>query len=142
MSTFDQQRIIEAATRARDYAQALYSNFQVGAALEAEDGCIFTGCNIESSTYGLTVCAERVAIWKALSEGKRRFKRIAVVADTEQLTPPCGACLQIMWDFCGNIPVVLANLQGDTETLPLRDLYPRPFDAHFLSSEAATVEKD
>ena len=126
------QKIIGAAIDARKRAMASFSNFLVGAAIEAEDGTIFTGCNIESSTYELTMCAERVAIWKALSEGAGAFKHIVVVADTERLTPPCGACRQLIWEFCGDIPVVLANLRGHTETLQMRDLLPRPFDARFL----------
>lgn len=104
----------------------------MGAAIETEDGAIYTGCNIESATYGLTMCAERVAIWKALSEGARKFKRIAVVTNTGPLTPPCGSCRQIIWEFCGDVPVVLANLRGDTETLQMAELLPRPFDARFL----------
>lgn len=111
---------------------ARFSGFKVGAALEAVAGTVFTGCNIENATYGLTVCAERVAVWKALSEGERRFTRIAVVADTDALTPPCGPCRQILWEFCGDIEIVLANLQGSTETLRLASLFPRPFDVSFL----------
>ena len=129
--------IIEAATAARNCALARFSNFCVGAALEAEDGQVFSGCNIESAAYELTMCAERVTIWKALSEGARRFRRIAVVADTERLTPPCGACRQLIWEFCGDIPVVLANLRGDTETLQMSELLPRPFDAQFLEETRA-----
>ena len=127
-----QEAIIEAATSARNCALAQFSKFCVGAALEAEDGTIYTGCNIESASYELTMCAERVTIWKALSEGARKFTRIAVVADTERLTPPCGACRQIIWEFCGDVPVVLANLRGRTETLQMAELLPRPFDAKFL----------
>ena len=133
MSVKVEQDIIEAAIHARDCALAQFSKFCVGAALEAEDGQIYTGCNIESAAYELTMCAERVTIWKALSEGARKFTRIAVVADTERLTPPCGACRQIIWEFCGDIPVILANLRGDTETLQMADLLPRPFDAAFLT---------
>ena len=132
-----EEAIIEAATGARDCALAQFSKFCVGAALEAEDGTIYTGCNIESSAYELTMCAERVTIWKALSEGARRFRRIAVVADTSRLTPPCGACRQIIWEFCGDIPVILANLRGDTETLMMSALLPRPFDAQFLEETGA-----
>jgi cytidine deaminase len=131
-STDNNRNLIEAATNARQCALARYSNFCVGAALEAEGGAVYTGCNIESAAYEQTICAERVAIWKALSEGKRRFHQLAVVVDTERLTPPCGACRQVIWEFCGDIPVVLANLRGDTETLQMRDLLPRPFDANFL----------
>jgi cytidine deaminase len=133
------EEIIGAATRARNCALAPYSKFCVGAAVEADDGRIFTGCNVESAAYELTMCAERVTIWKALSEGARKFRRVAVVADTARLTPPCGACRQLIWEFCGDIPVVLANLRGDTETLQMRDLLPRPFDAQFLD-EARTNE--
>jgi cytidine deaminase len=132
LSTKVETEIIDAATNARDCALAQFSKFCVGAALESVDGAIYTGCNIESSAYELTMCAERVTIWKALSEGARKFKRIAVVADTTRLTPPCGACRQIIWEFCGDIPVVLANLRGDTETLMMSELLPRPFDAKFL----------
>jgi len=126
------QDLVGAAIEARNCALAQFSKFCVGAALEAEDGTIYTGCNIESAAYELTMCAERVTIWKALSEGARKFKRLAVAADTERLTPPCGACRQIIWEFCGDIPVTLANLRGDTETLQMAELLPRPFDAQFL----------
>ena len=132
MSTEVQQEIIDAAINARNCALARYSKFCVGAALEAEDGTIYTGCNIESAAYALSMCAERVTIWKALSEGARRFTRIVVAADTERLTPPCGACRQIIWEFCGDIPVILTNLRGDTETMQMAYLLPRPFDAQFL----------
>ncbi len=124
--------LIEAAIDARHHAHAPYSHFHVGAALEAIDGRVFTGCNVENATYGLSVCAERVAIFKAISEGVRKFQRIAVSADTDVLTPPCGACRQILWEFCGNIEVTLTNLKGKTETLHLKDLFPRPFDDSFI----------
>lgn len=124
--------LLEAALAARKNAFAPYSKFQVGAAIEDADGGIHTGCNVENATYGLTVCAERVAIWKAISEGVRAFRRIAVAADTDALTPPCGACRQILWEFCGNIPIALVNLRGKTETYQLKDLFPKPFDASFI----------
>jgi cytidine deaminase len=124
--------LVETALAARNNAHAPYSHFLVGAALEADDGRVFTGCNVENATYGLTVCAERVAIWKAISEGARKFRRIAVAADTDVLTPPCGACRQILWEFCGDIEVTLTNLHGKTEILQLRDLFPRPFDDSFI----------
>jgi cytidine deaminase len=124
--------LIDAALRAREHAHAPYSKFKVGAALLDDGGQIFTGCNVENATYGLTVCAERVAVFKAISEGARKFRRIAIAADTAILTPPCGACRQILWEFCGDIEVILTNLQGKTESLPLKDLLPRPFDASFL----------
>ncbi len=126
------QHLIARATRARGCGLAVHSNFRVGAAIEAEDGRIFTGCNIESATYPLTMCAERIAVWKALSESARRFKRLAVVVDTDRLTPPCGSCRQIIWEFCGDIPVTLANLRGDTVTYSMRELLPHPFDEGFL----------
>jgi cytidine deaminase len=124
--------LTESAIAARHHAHAPYSHFHVGAALEAIDGRVFTGCNVENATYGLSVCAERVAIFKAISEGVRKFQRIAVSADTDLLTPPCGACRQILWEFCGDIEVTLTNLKGKTETLRLKDLFPRPFDDSFI----------
>jgi cytidine deaminase len=124
--------LIAAATQVRENAQAAFSRFKVGAAVEDDSGRIHTGCNIENATYGLTICAERVAVFKAISEGARRFKRLAVVADTETLTPPCGACRQILWEFCGDIEIVLANLAGETESVRLSTLFPRAFDASFL----------
>jgi len=124
--------LIAAARAARENAHAPYSNFRVGAALRASSGRIYTGCNVENSTYGLTVCAERVAIFKAISEGERGFDAIAVVTQTELLTPPCGACRQIIWEFCGDVPVVLANLKGQVEVQKMSALFPRPFDSSFL----------
>ena len=137
MNNNNWEKLIEAATDARNCALATYSNFCVGAAIEADDGRVFTGCNIESAAYELTMCAERVTIWKALSDGARKFTAVGVVADTERLTPPCGACRQLIWEFCGDIPVVLANLRGDTETLQMSELLPRPFDAAFLLETSA-----
>jgi len=124
--------LADAALAARSNAHAPYSHFLVGAALEADDGRVFTGCNVENATYGLSVCAERVAVFKAVSEGARKFRRIAVSADTDVLTPPCGACRQILWEFCGDIEVTLLNPRGKTETFRMKDLFPRPFDASFL----------
>src|ERR1700692_1669912 len=124
--------LISAALNARLNAYAPFSKFRVGAAVEDDAGHIHTGCNVENATYGLTLCAERIAVFKAVSEGARRFTRIAVVADTETLTPPCGACRQILWEFCGDVEIALANLQGKTETLRLGTLFPRAFDASFL----------
>jgi cytidine deaminase len=124
--------LIEAAREARRHAHATYSNFKVGAALETADGTVIGGCNIENATYGLTVCAERVAMFKALSEGHRTFRRIAVVADTRAPTPPCGACRQILWEFGGDLEVVLANLERETGRHQLSALLPVPFDARLL----------
>ena len=123
------EELITAARKARENAFAPYSKFRVGAALRSNSKKIFTGCNVENSTYGLTACAERVAVWKAISEGARDFDLIAIVADTEKLTPPCGACRQILWEFCGDIEIILANLRGKAETCRLSELFPRPFDA-------------
>ena len=125
--------LIEAATKARLQSVAPFSKFLVGAAVRTAEGKVYIGCNIESASYGLTVCAERVAIWKALSEGERQFTELAVVADTETLTPPCGTCRQIIWEFCKNATLVLANLKGETEIVSIKELLPRAFDARFLS---------
>ena len=130
MSEYDS--LIAAAKAARLNASAAFSNFRVGAALRASSGRVFGGCNVENATYGLTICAERVAIFKAISEGERGFDAIAVVTDTNSLTPPCGACRQLIWEFCGDVPVILANLHGKTETIPIRELFPKPFDASNL----------
>ncbi len=124
--------LVEAALGAREHAFAPFSGFKVGAAIEAEGGRIHTGCNVENATLGLTVCAERVAVFKAVSEGVRRFRRVAIAAGSASLTPPCGACRQILWEFCGDIEVILADPDGRTETLRLKDLFPRPFDATSL----------
>jgi cytidine deaminase len=130
MSDFDS--LINAARTAREHAHAPYSNFRVGAAVRAKSGRIFNGCNVENSTYGLTLCAERVAIFKAISEGERGFDAVAVVTDTDSLTPPCGACRQIIWEFCGDAEVVLANLKGKTEQHRMAALFPKPFDKSFF----------
>jgi cytidine deaminase len=124
--------LISSARQARRRAHAAYSDFKVGAALEAKDGTIITGCNIENATYGLTMCAERVAVFKALSEGHRAFRRIAIVADTDAPTPPCGACRQILWEFAGDIEVILANLRRETDRYRLSELLPVPFDERLL----------
>ena len=128
----DEVDLIGAARRAREHADAAFSHFKVGAALETGDGSVITGCNIENATYGLTICAERVAMYKALSEGHRVFTRIAIVADTEAPTPPCGACRQILWEFGGNLEIQLANLTEEKGRHHLKDLLPFPFDARLL----------
>lgn len=132
MSDQNFQPLIEAAQKARMQSVAPFSGFLVGAAVRTDDGKIYSGCNIESASYGLTVCAERVAIWKALSEGERHFSELAVVADTETLTPPCGTCRQIIWEFARNATIVFANLNGQSETFHMAELLPRAFDARFL----------
>jgi len=124
--------LLAAATDARTRAQAHYSHFQVGAALETADGQVIGGCNIENATYGLTLCAERVALVKALSDGHSIFTRIAVVADTEAPTPPCGPCRQLLWEYCGDIDIILGNLNGPTGRFRLSALLPMPFDRRLL----------
>jgi len=126
------QSLIQTACQARLRARAAYSGFKVGAALETRGGKVYTGCNVENSTYGLSVCAERVAIWKALSEGESDFRRLVVVADSETLTPPCGACRQILWEYCGDIPIVLSNLSGRRKSYRMSELFPLPFDDRLL----------
>ena len=125
-------KLVAAARAAREHAVADFSGFKVGAAVETVTGAIIGGCNVENASYGLTICAERVAIFKALSEGHREFTRIVVVADTESPTPPCGACRQIIWEFCGDVDVVIANLKSITASLRMKDLLPLPFDKRLL----------
>ena len=128
-----EQSRLAAAIDARRHAQAHYSGFKVGAALESADGRVITGCNIENATYGLTLCAERVALVKALSEGITVFTRIAVVADTNDPTPPCGPCRQLLWEYCGDIDIILGNLKTTTGRHRLAALLPLPFDRRLLS---------
>ena len=132
--------LIRIATEARSCSLAPFSNFLVGAALRTEAGKVFTGCNIESASYGLTVCAERVAIWKALSECERDFSDLVIVVDTKQLTPPCGTCRQIIWEYCKHARITLANLKGESEVVDIRELLPKAFDARFLK-EASSQQK-
>jgi cytidine deaminase len=124
--------LLAAARAARENAVATFSEFRVGAALRAQSGKIYTGCNIENASYGLTICAERVAIFKALSEGECGFDAIAVVTDADKLTPPCGACRQIIWEFCGDAEVILGNLKGKMEVHYMAALFPQPFDVSNL----------
>jgi cytidine deaminase len=126
--------LIAKATAAREKALAPYSQFRVGAALRLKDGTIYTGCNIENVSYGLSICAERVALWKALSEGALEFSEIAIVTDAEVLTSPCGACRQLLWEYCGNIPVHLHSLKGPTQEHTLAELFPYPFDHRSLKT--------
>ena len=127
------RELIAKAKEARERALAPYSDFKVGAAIETRDGKIYTGCNIENASYGLSICAERVALWKARSEGARDFRAMAIVSDADRLTSPCGACRQLLWEYCGDIPVVLANLQTVTGRHQMRELLPLPFDARLLT---------
>ena len=128
----DEEKLIAAARQAREHAHAPFSEFRVGAAVRTKSGRTFSGCNVENASYGLTICAERVAIFKAISEGEREFDAIAVVTDADELTPPCGACRQIIWEFCGDVPVILANLKGKIERDRSSKLLPRPFDSSNL----------
>ena len=125
--------LVAIAREARERAIAPYSHFKVGAALVTAAGRVYGGCNVENASYGLTVCAERVALLKALSEGERDFAMIAVVADTAPPTPPCGPCRQLLWEYCGDIPVVMANLTEITGRHQMRDLLPLPFDGRLLT---------
>jgi len=120
------KELIERAKKARENAYAPYSKFKVGAAILTEDGEVYTGVNVENASFGLSVCAERVALFKAVSDGKRSFKAIAVVADTEEPVPPCGACRQVLSEF-GDMEVIMANLKGDVKIARLRDLLPDSF---------------
>jgi cytidine deaminase len=104
----------------------------VGAALRTASGRIFTGCNVENATLGLTICAERVAVFKALSEGERSFSAVAVITQSDVLTPPCGACRQILWEFCGDLEIILANLKGQMTLHRISVLFPKPFDSSFF----------
>jgi cytidine deaminase len=130
--TYDDAALVAAAVDARNRARARFSGFKVGAALETDKGDVISGCNIENATYGLTMCAERVALYKALSEGRDVFTRVAVVADTDDPTPPCGSCRQLLWEYCGDIEVVLANLSEVKRRMRLSQLLPLPFDARLL----------
>lgn len=125
--------LIVTATEARERAFAPFSHFRVGAALEAEDGTFVPGCNVESASYGLTMCAERVAVFAGVARGYRCFRRVAVVTDTATPTPPCGACRQILWEFAPDAEVILANLSGSVERFTMRELLPHGFDAKQLA---------
>jgi len=131
----DLQPLIETAKQARLQSVAPFSNFLVGAAVRTASGKVYTGCNVESASYGLTVCAERVAIWKALSEGERQFTDFAVVADTVTMTTPCGTCRQIICEIARGANIVFANLNGQSEVFNIADLLPRAFDARFLKKK-------
>jgi cytidine deaminase len=126
------EQLLQHAVKARENALAPFSRFKVGAALLTSGGKLYTGCNIENATYGLTVCAERVALWKALSEGERSFTQLAVAASGEPPAAPCGACRQLLWEFCGDLEIILGNTSGVKESHRLADLFPRPFDQRSL----------
>jgi cytidine deaminase len=124
----NEKQLIDEAKGARENAIASFSGYKVGAALLASDGTIHRGCNIENCTYGLTVCAERVALLTALAGGTRGFDAVAVVTDSDSPATPCGPCRQLLWEFCGDIDVVLANLNGGSRRFKLSELLPHPFE--------------
>lgn len=124
--------LIRKAIAAREFAMAHYSQFKVGAAIETRKGEIFTGCNIENASYGLTVCAERVALWKGLSEGATEFSRIVVVVDAPTFATPCGSCRQLLWEYCGDIEILACSIRGDQKSFKLSELLPEPFDRRSL----------
>jgi len=126
MSTRDDE-LIEAATKALEHSWSPYSGFRVGAALRTRSGGIYCGTNVENASYGLTACAERVAVFKAVSEGERDFVALALVCDGEEPVPPCGACLQVLREFAEDLPMALGNLRGARSTTSLGDLLPAPF---------------
>ena len=126
------EELVNAAIRARETAIAPYSHFPVGAAIETTLGKIYSGCNIESSSYGLTLCAERVALFKALSEGERQFSAIAIATAVDRFCPPCGACRQVLWDFARDITVILLSLSRKIDIMKMSDLFPHAFDDGFL----------
>ncbi|HEV2492733.1 MAG TPA: cytidine deaminase [Terriglobia bacterium] len=128
----DAEELVKLAAAARENAYAPYSNFKVGAALATPNGKVYTGCNVENATYGLTVCAERVALWKAISEGEREFTAVAVVTASDPPATPCGACRQLLWEFCGDVEVTLSSTQGARESHRLADLLPHAFDRRAL----------
>jgi cytidine deaminase len=134
LAASDESTLLDAARAVRQRAHAPYSGFKVGAVLETARGDLLVGCNVENATYGLTICAERSAIFRAIADGHalRTFNRIVIVADTAEPTPPCGSCRQLLWEFCGDIDVILANLERVTARYRLSDLLPAPFDGRFL----------
>jgi len=131
----DRKTLIERALAATRTAHVPYSHFPVGAALLTKAGKIYTGCNIESSSYGLTMCAERVALFKAISEGETQFAAIAITTKNRQLCPPCGACRQVLWDLAGDIDVILTVDEKDSKVIRVSELLPEAFDEGFLPHE-------
>ncbi|MGH9802322.1 MAG: cytidine deaminase [Blastocatellia bacterium] len=127
------EELIEMASQARQFSYSPYSKFRVGAAIECRDGRVFTGCNVENSSYGLTMCAERVALGKAISEGASDFTRIAVIADAAAPVPPCGACRQVIHELCGNqVEIVMSDQRGKIEVHTISQLLPEAFDKSFF----------
>lgn len=130
---YNRKELIQKAIEAKSKALPTYSNFHVGAALLTKDGNVYQGANIETSSYSLTICAERTALFTAILEGERKFKAIAVTGDTDDYLPPCGACRQVLSDLCGgNLDVILVNKKGKSKKLKLRELLPYSFGEEFL----------
>ncbi|WP_212972821.1 cytidine deaminase [Bacillus sp. J14TS2] len=131
------EQLVTAASDARERAYVPYSTFAVGAAVLTKDGKLFTGCNIENASYGMTNCAERTAIFKAVSEGETEFTTLLVIADTARPVPPCGACRQVLAEFCPrDMPVILTNLQGDQQQTTVEELLPFAFTAEDIHDES------
>ncbi len=127
------EELLALARAVRERAYAPYSQFRVGAVVECADGRVFTGCNVENSSYGLTICAERVALGRAISDGATEFIRVVVIADAHSPVPPCGACRQVILELCGGeAEIVMANLQGKVESRTAGELLPAAFDQSFL----------
>jgi cytidine deaminase len=131
-------KLIAEATVARKKSEAVFSQFRVGAAIETKTGRVYSAFNIESSSYGLSMCAERIALWKAITSGESKFKRIAIVSDALDFCPPCGACRQVMFDLAGDIDIYMTNKNGDVKKEKLSSLLPQAFTAETLSD----VRKD
>lgn len=127
--------LIQKASEAKEMAYVPYSRFRVGAALLTKDGRVFTGCNIENASFGLTNCAERTAVFKAVSEGYKEYKAMAIVTDTEDVTSPCGACRQVLLEFGEDIDVIMANVHGQHKIYKVRDLLPLAFSPAKLEEE-------
>jgi cytidine deaminase len=131
-----EKQLIKKAIQAKSKAIATYSKFHVGAAILASNGNIYQGANIENASYGLTICAERTAVFQALLEGERKFDAIAIAGDSENYLPPCGACRQILMEFCGkNLKVIMINLKGESKTMKISELLPLSFGEEFLKNE-------
>ena len=128
--TFDE--LINRALKEKNNAKAFFSNFRVGAILVTENDKIYRGCNIEISSFSLTICAERVAIFKAVSEGEQNFKSIFIASDSEKITSPCGACRQVLWELAGDIDVIMINRNGEYQQTKMSALLPLGFDKSYL----------
>lgn len=133
--------LVQAAQHAKLNSYSPYSKFRVGAALLTKSGTIFEGCNIENSSFSLTTCAERTALFKAVSEGERGFTAIAISTDTEDFTPPCGACRQVIMELAGNVDVILVTASGKAKIMKMNKLLPLPFDHVLLTQGQKDIKK-